>query len=184
MKLYIDRDKFHTVRPGDVIVAVDARKLEQPRTVELSLTDGAIRLVNPNPESKVIHNLYADQHHFLTVERKMTGARRFATAKAAAKAWGRERGIVNRGGSLYWDVEGVQTFDDLASKRQEVAQLADAAGLGYKALYAYNRFVGDRVITGWLVTGYGSGKGWEVLSERLIRRGAIKLVDGKYEVQA
>lgn len=172
------------LRPGDIVIALDGHTLREPRKVGAMLgpvapgVDG-VRLDVPG--SSVEHVLYPGRHETLTIERARV--RRFSTPKAAAKAWGTAHGIVNTGGSLYWDAEN----------RIEAAELVAAAGHGlrFRVMWSnarVSRLIGQRVERGYLVTGYsantGTDRGWETLSGRLLARGTIVERDGKYEVQA
>ena len=92
-------------------------------------------------------------------------ARGHAAPEAAAKRWGNEQGIVNVGGTLYWDV--APTSGHPARRKP------------------FNLGVGRETGRGPLVTGYGhsgTNKGWLALSTVLRHRGALIERDGRWFV--
>jgi hypothetical protein len=178
------------IQAGDRIVAVDGRSLRTPRAVATGLAAVApgvrgIRLESPNPASTVEWYLYPGNVDAVTVERD---AKTYRTAAAAAKAWGKAHGMVNRGGSLYWDT------DDAAQART----LAIAAGLRSKALMGREFLTRNPVATGFMVKGYqrpftGASsyghttptthytKGWEALAAHLASKGVLLTdTNGRY----
>src|SRR5436190_2116251 len=92
-------------------------------------------------------------------------SKNFSTPEAAAKGLGRANGIINAGGTLYWES---LPADDSPMRSRPV-----------------NLGVGRETGRGHLVTGYGASgtnKGWLALSAVLVRRAVLVQADGRWQI--
>ena len=176
--------RLASVRVGDTVVGIGGHTIEPRRVIEVDRD--SVRTAAPGDRPTLVEwRIYERQvDNGLTVQRDTdVPVRGHAALVDAGRAWGRARGIVNRGGSLYWD----------APTRREANLLASSARGGLYVKNVFNsartmfgqRIGGPRVPDAFLVDGYQRSfigqrdhvrhytKGWEALGEHLLRRGDL-----------